>query len=267
MMKNKVLKTLEDLCNCELKKIDIWFRANKLTANISKASKFMLSSASKTSRHNDFQIKMGDANLERVKSIKYLGVMLDDQLSWDFHIQYLSKKLSSACGILGKIKYYVDVPTLITIYHALFKSRLQYAIICWGSANTTILQSLRTIQNRALRHISQATRYSKMDTVYLNYRILKLDNLYVFELVKFMHDYSKKCLPKSFENCFPVVSHQRTRAATRGDFSIPRCNKVIGQKSIRYQGPKMWNEMSVEIKSASKNIFKILLKNSIFSEL
>ena len=146
------------MCNSELKEIDFWFRANKLTTNINKASKFMLSTASKKlSTKYSFEIKMGESRLEKVISIKYLGVMLDDQLSWDFHVQYLNKKLSSACGILGKVKYYVDIPTLIEIYHALFKSRLQYAIISWGSANTTTLQPLRIIQNRALRHISQAS--------------------------------------------------------------------------------------------------------------
>ena len=167
---------------------------------------------------------------------------------------------------MGKIKYYVDVPTLITIYHALFKSRLHYAIISWGCANTTTLQPLRVIQNQALRHISQASRYSKMDTVYLNYRILKLDDLYQFELGKFMFDYTKKCLPKSFNDYFPIISHQRTRASVRGDFHVPRCNKIVGQKSIRSQGPLIWNRMSSEIKSASKNAFKILFKDCIFSK-
>ena len=75
----------------------------------------MLSTASKNQMQSDFQIKMGDSCLERVKSIKYLGVMLDDLLSWNTHVHYLNKKLSSACGILGKIEYYVDVPTLIII--------------------------------------------------------------------------------------------------------------------------------------------------------
>ena len=69
-----------------MKEIDVWFRANKLTANINKASKFMLSTASKNQMQSDFQIKMGDSCLERVKSIKYLGVMLDDLLSWNMFI-------------------------------------------------------------------------------------------------------------------------------------------------------------------------------------
>ena len=142
------MRMLEEICNVELKEIDIWFRANKLTANFTK-SKFMLSTSSRTFSNNSFEIKMGESSLERVKSIKYLGVMLDDQLSWNSHVQYLNKKLSSACGILGKIKYYVDVPTLMKIYHALFKSRKQYAIISWGSANKTTLQPLRVIQNCA----------------------------------------------------------------------------------------------------------------------
>ena len=197
--------------------------------------------------------------------MKYLGVILDDQLSWDSHVQYLNKKLSSACGILGKIKYYVDTPTLIKIYHALFKSRLQYAIISWGSANTTSLQPLRVLQNRALRHISQTSRYARMDTIYLNYRILKLDHLYKHELAKFMYEYTRKNLPRSFDNFFPVIAHQRTRAAKRGNFLIPRFNKIVGLKSIRCQGPKLWNEICEDLKSSSKDTFKKEFKNLIFA--
>ena len=126
IMNNKNLKTLEEMCNRELKEIDVWFRANKLTANINKASKFMLSTASKNQMQSNFQIKMGESCLERVKSIKYLGVMIDDLLSWNNHAQYLNKKLSSACGILGKIKYYVDVPTLITIYFSFLQKAWDY---------------------------------------------------------------------------------------------------------------------------------------------
>ena len=104
-----------------------------------------------------------------------------------------------------------------------------------------------------------------MDTIFLNYRILKLDDLFDYELGKFMFQYTKKNLPNSFNNYFPVIAHQRTRAATRGDFYVPRFNKQVGLNSIKYQGPKLWNKLSSELKKASINKFKVEFKNWIFA--
>ena len=99
--------------------------------------------------------------------------------------------------MLSKLKYYVDMPTITKVYHALFKSRIQYGILSWGSANTTLLQPLRVLQNRAIRHVSRVSRFARMDFVYLNLRLLKLDDIYRFELGKFMHHHHNDLLPKS----------------------------------------------------------------------
>ena len=188
---------LEILWNQELIKIDGWFRANKLTANINKASKFMVSYATRNC-HYDLQIKMGNSNLERVNTMKYLGVILDDKMTWNSHIDYIRKKLASASGMISNLKYYVDVQTLIKIYHALLKSKLQYGILSWGFANKTALQPIRVLQNRTVHHISRSPLFTRLDNVYLNYRILKFDDLFKLEVGKFMHQFKSKKLPNSF---------------------------------------------------------------------
>ena len=55
---------------------------------------------------------MGESSLERVHSMKYLGVILDDKMSWGPQIDYVRKKLASATSILSKLKYYVDTKTI-----------------------------------------------------------------------------------------------------------------------------------------------------------
>ena len=102
----------------------------------------MISFGSRNITNTNFILKMGTSTLEKVEFIKYLGVMLDHKLSWSWHVEYLRKKLASATGMLSNIKYYVDVQTLMKIYHALFKSKLQYAFFSWGSANIIVLQPL-----------------------------------------------------------------------------------------------------------------------------
>ena len=267
VMSHKNIHELEALCNQELVKIDSWFRANKLTANINKASKFMVSYATRNC-HYDLQIKMGQSNLERVKTMKYLGVILDDKLSWNSHIDYIRKKLASASGMISKLKYYADVQTLIKVYHALFKSKLQYGVLSWGTANKTSLQPIRVLQNRTLRHISQAPLFTRLDNIFLNYRILKFDDLFKLEVGKFMHCFKAEKLPKSFNNYFQEVGQVRsrvTRASNRGDLFVIRCNKKVGEKSIKFIGAKYWNDLPLELKNMKYCHFKNELKNYIFA--
>ena len=270
LMSHKNLHTLVQCCNNELVKIDNWFRANELTANIVKASKFMVTYGKRNHTDSNIQIKMGDLYLERVNQIKYLGVTLDDQFTWKAHIQYVRKKLSSSCGILSKLRHYIDVETLKKVYFALFQSHLQYAIICWGSANKSDIQPLKIIQNRAMRYLYKASRYTRLDFIYLNLRILKLEDLFKLEISKLMHQHYNNKLPNLFSEYFLEVrkSHQRnTRAAKSLNYVPIRCKKKTSERSVKYIGPKEWNNLPYDIQTAKKTNFKKLLINFLLSKL
>ena len=88
------LKYLETICNNELNIVDDWFKANKLTANLKKASKYMLTVGKINSKKYlpEIELKMGNTTLERVPTIKYLGVTLDESFNWSAHVDQLKKK-------------------------------------------------------------------------------------------------------------------------------------------------------------------------------
>ena len=101
---NKSLKELNTQCNIEAARVDKWFRANKLTTNAKKASNFLLSHCTNSSRTMNFKIMMGNVELKRVSSVKYLGVMLDENVTWENQIEHLSTKLSRSAGIFFQVK-------------------------------------------------------------------------------------------------------------------------------------------------------------------
>ena len=75
---------MEDELNSELSKISIWLRANKLSLNIGKTH-FMLFS-NKKRRHYDLNIKIDETKIEEVKKTKFLGVIIDNKLTWKDHV-------------------------------------------------------------------------------------------------------------------------------------------------------------------------------------
>ena len=260
---------LQRYCNAEAKLIDEWFKANRLTTNSKKASKFIVSRYDTSLRTlNSFQIQMGDVVLENVKSIKYLGVMLDDEISWNNQIDKLSSKLSCSAGIFSKLRYYLDQRTLLQTYHSLFNSHLQYAILCWGSTSSTNLYRLQVLQNRAIRNMTKSPRYFRLDNHYLNLRILKVKDLYNLEAAKFMHSHFHQTLPVCFNSFFRErrnLMNRETRNTRNRNYDVISCRTTRGQRSIRYTGPKIWNDLDLEHKHLSKSLFKKRYKNLVLA--
>ena len=95
------LNTLNLQCNVEAARVDEWFKANRLTTNSKKASNFLLSEyyCRAPNRSGSFTISMGNVILKRVETVKYLGVMLDHNVTWCDQIEYLSTKLARSAGI------------------------------------------------------------------------------------------------------------------------------------------------------------------------
>ena len=262
---NHNLHELQIQCNMEAAKIDEWFTANKLTTNSKKASNFILSDYTGNNSPN-FSIKMGNVLLKRVKSVKYLGVMLDENITWSEQIEYLSTKLSRSAGIFSKLRYYINKDILIRAYHALFNSHLQYGILCWGATNISNLNRLQVLQNRAIRNISKAPRYYRLANYYLNYRILKVHDLYDLEISKFMHGHYNKYLPSCFDSFFQLASNRVTRSTLNRNYYTPYYRSTRGQRSIRYYGPKIWNKLPISYHDITKFSFKKQSKNLILSK-
>ena len=123
-------------------------------------------------------------------------------MTWTKQIEYLLSKLSRSAGIFSKLRYYVNKEVLVQVYHAFFNSILQYAILCWGSTTNTNLNRLQVLQNRAIRNMSKCPKFFRLDNYYLNFRVLKVRDLYNLEVAKFMHGHFNNSLPNCFSSFF-----------------------------------------------------------------
>ena len=87
-------------------------------------------------------------DLDNKECVKYLGVLINNHLSWRNHINYISTKLSKTIGLFAKLRHSVPQHTLITLYWS-----LNYGIIAWGQTLKTLLNKLLLLQKRVLRFI------------------------------------------------------------------------------------------------------------------
>jgi hypothetical protein len=87
--------------------------------------------------------------IKRVTETKFLGVIIDDKLSWRPHIASLNKKLRSICGRIYRIKKFLPESLYKQLYHSLFESHLGFAITVWGGVSENQLKSLFITQKNA----------------------------------------------------------------------------------------------------------------------
>ena len=117
-----------------------WLTANKISLNESK-TKFLIFRPRRKLNITVPNIKLNNFILTPEKTVTYLGIEIDENLSWYKQIEILAKKLSRANSIFWKLRYYVSKKTLTSIYYSLFHSNIVYGSPVWSFMSQTIFCS------------------------------------------------------------------------------------------------------------------------------
>lgn len=161
-----------------------------LLANLRKTN-YITFKKTNTILDSDLSLCIGDNILEEVESIKFLGVHIDQNLSWDTHVEYVLSKLASSIFLLRRISPVTDLKTKLMVFHAIFQSRISYCLLVWGSTSIKNLDSILICQKRALRVIFNLRHRDSCKDLFKKNNILTVFALYVFQLliyIKKNHD-------------------------------------------------------------------------------
>ena len=150
------LDELQIIINKELKELRTWLIVNRLSLNIDKTNFVIFHPYNKPVKQN-ITLKLHKNAISEKYSVKYLGILIDSTLTWQTHIDKISKKNSRAIGLLYKIRPFINIKIMKTLYYSFVYPHLLYAIEVWGSADITHLNSLITLQKRVVRMITFQT--------------------------------------------------------------------------------------------------------------
>ncbi len=223
------LNSLTIKMNKELSKIKSWLDCNKLALNIGKTN-FVLFHSPRKKLPDHINIKFGRENISRSKYVKFLGILLDEHLTWKYHVTELHKKLTRTSKIFFKIRHYIPLQPLISLYNSLFSSFLCYGITAWGLTYDTYLKPLYLLQKRILRCISFSHFAAPSAPIFHSLKILKLEDIIHSNILTFVYKALSKLSPTCFHNYFtPNSSVHRfgTRQVTRGDLSKSFTNTTM----------------------------------------
>ena len=252
---NILLRTVND----ELKNVTQWIRANKLSLNLQKTKFMFFSNSLETLPGN---IIFDDTPLDEVSSIKFLGIWVDNKLSWKYHINNICKTISRNMCVVNKLKHYLPSSVLLILYFSLILPYLNYGILAWGNTHQTLLDKLLLLQKKSLRIIFNLQTRAHTDNLFFENKILKIKDLYLFQLGQFMFKYNTKNLPNIFDYLFFRNDHVHNYPTRRSsEYHLPLLRTIHAQNTFVFTGPKFWNSLDGNLKDATSLIsFKGKLK-------
>lgn len=252
--------------NHDLQSLVDWFRANKLSLNPSKTN-YMLFSPHKTD-HSEHSIKIGSDIIEQKNYCKFLGLVIDDKLTWSEHIAHTMSKLSRSLYALNRTKHIISRSHRKTLYDSLVHSYISYGIVLWGSTYSSNLQKIRICQKKALRCIYGSVYNAHTDPLFRDSKILKFDDLYQLEVGKLIYDALHEFLPKPLIHVFKpntTVHAHHTRQKDNPHIHVRRT--VVAKNSLVHRAPQIWSKIPMNIREkTTRNIFKRTLKKSLLFE-
>ena len=237
----------------DLEIISDWFRANKLTLNVNKTV-FMLFHP-KGKKMNE-QLKFEDKIIINSHETKFLGIWLNDNLSWESHIRQLTLKIKQNMILLKRSKNFLRKNALVPIYYGHIHSHLKYGILLWGSMiNQSQLKRLQKLQDIAMHLLDQL---KDTNSIYLDYKIPNLEKLIRIEQQKFAYRLIKDLLPVNLAKLVrtdhkgptPLKTHKySTRFKTEPN--LPATKSSQYHSSFLHQSIKVFSTLPTHMKNTT----------------
>lgn len=115
--------------------------------------------------------------MKRERKIKYLEVVIYYHLNWKDHISYISKKIKRSIGAIFKVRHFVELDILKSLYYALVYPYLTYCLVVWGNTYPSSLNPLFILQKKIVRLSTFSHHQDHTNQLFINLRIVKLRDL------------------------------------------------------------------------------------------
>ena len=143
--------------NIDLIVVVAGLNANKISLNIEKTSYMISRSRNKKLDASD-EIFISGRKIEQVQTTKFFGAIIDCNLTWKYHVNYVCPKISKNIRILIKPCKIVNMDTLLTLYYSFIYPYLNYCVHLWGSTYASYISKVFLLQKKAVRIIHGVNR-------------------------------------------------------------------------------------------------------------
>jgi len=243
--------------NNELDKLYKWFCMNKLTLHPDK-SRYIVYTRDKL-----IELKLGGKKLMRCgyglqeEGVKFLGVLIDENIDWKLHVKYVKKKIGKGNYLLWRYKNRLTDKMKKVIYESFVRSHISYCLPVWGAKNTSSLNDLKKLLKKIWSKIGQRSMHTNQRLS--EHRMLKLIDEVKLSEMKIIWRWCKKKIPKGLAD---IIVENNNRAMRRRMF-IRDPSWSAGSISDRLAKRSLEEIENIEI-ARSINGLKNKVKNNCF---
>ena len=253
--------TIIVVLNRDLAKVNEWLVANKLTLNASKTEFMLIGSRQRLSTFDKSpSLSIDDKSIKQVSSTKSLGVHIDENLSWNVHIESIAKKIVSGLGALKRCRRFVPQSTLHSVFSALIQPHFDYCSVVWRHCNKTLSDKLQKLQNRAARILTFSSYDTNAGLLFERLGWKGLESQRQIQEAIMVYKSLNGLVPTYLQSIFTDRNNitQYELRDTVGKLAVPLPRTNYLKNSFGYQGAVLWNSLPHDLRQAQTlNGFRI----------
>ena len=210
---------------------------------------------------NEIAISFLGKEITPVSSAKDLGIILDNNLTYDQHIHQLTSSCMTKLCQINRVKNSFDRDTLCTIISALVLSKLFYCSTVWSNTTATNIKKLQAVQNFACRIITKTKKFEHITPPLREIKLLLLnEHLHYRDTVmtfRYMKGLAPTCLCESLRRRKSIHYHNTRNTES---LDIPPNKTKSGQRRFLHRAVNIWNNLDEDFKQLSLTSFKTKLR-------
>ena len=265
----KTINELNEKLTTAMEDIQQWCLANGMVINEKKTKSMVVSTYQKAAKIGsiDLFVKHNGSVLKNVRCEKVLGLIIDNHLSWEAHIDELASNLSKIIALFRRIKIYLPLNTRILFYKTFFQSRIDYCCTIWGQS--AHISRIYKLQKLILRLIYDKSKFYSSKPLFEQSKILPIKYRVMYRVAILVYKAVNNLSPDYLSSLFKPassVSQCRTRSSSNMNLWVPNFKLSITRKGPQYNGAVIYNMLPPDIKSSgSLYIFKRKVYNFILN--
>src|SRR6218665_3428455 len=193
---------------------------------------------------NQMSLVINGVPITQVITTKFLGVYVDQHLTWKEHIKNISNKIEKNVGIIARSSYLLPQTIRIKLYYSLIFPYLTYCNVVWASNYESRLSRLVILQKRAILVVARVSSREHTGPIFSRLKILNIEQFKTFQVGEFMYRYHHGLLPLALRGFFKLgteIHSYFTRNA--GAYRRPFACSNTRLFSIKHVGSLMWNKI------------------------
>ena len=186
---------------------------------------------------------LNNIEVKRENSVKFLDVIIDENLTWKNHIEIVDNKIFKNIGVFYRASYLLDFKNLLQIYFSFIHINISYAITAWASSFKTKLQGILKKQKHAARITFHANRFDHSRPLLKEMKVLNVYQINLIQTLKFMHKTKYGINPRIFRPKFREVDLQYPTRFSQNSFYYKRSACKITSFATTLRRPTIWNNV------------------------